>query len=292
MRLLRANCLAGLLAAVILSAVAVPCSATIFYVDNRQGSDGFDGRSPRPVSEQTGPTRTIARALKHAEFGDTIIIANTGVPYYEGVSLVGRSHSGFSNRPFTIVGNGAVIDGSRPVQPESWRRVRKGLWRMTPWRKGHFQLILDDKPLPEFRPEKRPDALPEIPKGQWMAWKGAIYYQGDEFERPALRPFRYAAHSVGVTLYEVRNVQIVDLNLRHFRLDGVNAHDRAQFVRLENVTTTGNGRSGMAVGGNSAVVIRNSEATGNRLHSVLITELGAVKLEDSKLSQPPTVVKE
>ena len=262
--------------------------ATDFHVDNRKGSDAFDGRAAEPTSELTGPTRSIHRAVKLAGPGDTIIVKNTGIPYYESLSLVGRKNSGFPALPFTIRGNGAVIDGSRPVGPKMWRPVGTDLWKLVPWRKGYFQLILKGKPVPEFRPKTRPESLPKIPAGQWTVWKGAIYYQAVKDDNPALRPFRYAYQSVGITLYEVHSVLVMDLTLKHFRLDGVNAHDRCSGVTLHNVNTTGNGRAGMAVGGVSAIVVRKCAITGNRLHSVLITEKGAVKIEESKLDKPPS----
>jgi Right handed beta helix region len=282
------NATLGAMVLVALAAVSMSCFATDLYVDNLRGSNAFDGRSARPSSDTNGPTKTIGRALKLAQTGDRIVIANNGVPYYEGVSLVGRRNSGFSGLPFAIVGNGAVLDGSRPVGPRMWRLVGTDLWKLVPWRKGHFQLILNDKPVPEFRLLKRPDSLPAIPVGRWFAWKGAIYYHVAKRQDPAQQPFRYAYQSVGITLYEVRNVYIADLTLKYFRLDGVNAHDRCRQVTLENIKSTGNGRAGIAVGGSSAVVIRKCEINGNRMNSVLITEHGAVKIEESKLDKPPS----
>jgi hypothetical protein len=275
-------------AMLLLGASATACLATDRYVDNLRGSDAFDGRSASPASDTTGPTKTITRAVQLAHAGDRIIVTNTGVPYYEGISLVGARHSGFPALPFAINSNGAVLDGSRPVGPRMWRRVGPDLWKMVPWRKGHFQLIENDKPVPELRLAARPDALPKIPVGAWFAWKGAIYLQAAKNDNPALRPFRYAFHSVGITLYEVDNVLVTGLTLKHFRLDGLNAHDRSRRVTVENVNAAGNGRAGMAVGGNSTVVIRKCEIGGNRRHSVLITEHGAVKVEDSKLDKPPS----
>lgn len=281
----------------LLTAAFVRCAgADVFYVDNLQGNDGFDGRSDHPVGRITGPTKTISRALRLARGGDTIIVANTGTPYYESLSLAGPKSSGYRGLPFTIVGNGAIVDGSRRVPPRAWKRIGANLWRFVPWRKGYFQLLLNDKPVPEFR-EKVPRTnatglSAKIPAGQWTVWKGAIYYRTGSRESPAELPFRYAYHSVGATLYDVSNVRLVDLTFRFFRLDGVNAHDRCRSVTLEKIKALGNGRSGIAVGGTSAILIRNCEATGNRLNSLLISERGSAKVEDSKLDRPPTVRKD
>jgi Right handed beta helix region len=271
-----------------MAAASTPCLATDLYVDNLRGSDGYDGRSASPVSDVNGPTKTVTRAVQLARAGDRIIIHNTGVAYYEGISLVGGRHSGFPALPFAIVGNGAVLDGSRAVGPRMWRRVGPDLWKLVPWRKGHFQLIENDKPVPEVRLPQRPDSLPKIPVGRWFAWKGAIYYQAAKNDDPPRRNFRYAFHSVGITLYEVHDVYVADLTLKHFRLDGLNAHDRCRNVTVENLKAIGNGRAGVAVGGTSAVVLRKCEISGNRRNSVLITEHGTVKIEASKLDKPPS----
>lgn len=266
--------------------------ADILHVDNRMGSDDFDGRAAMPTSGNTGPTRTLGRALKLASTGDTIVIANNKTPYFESVTLTGKTNSGIEDFPFTIIGNGAIFDGSKPVPPQAWHSVGKDLWMFTPWRKGWFQLILNDKPLPEFRPKTRPDTLPAIPVGHWMAWRGRIYYQAAALEVPIEKPFRYATESVGISLFRVHDVVIRDLTLRHYRQDGVNAHDRVRLITLDGVKLLGNGRAGLAAGGSAGVLLRKSDVAGNRDHSVLITELGAVKAEDSKTDKAPTIEKE
>ncbi|MCH8830176.1 MAG: right-handed parallel beta-helix repeat-containing protein [Planctomycetes bacterium] len=276
-------------AAVLVAVGAEIARAEILYVDNRRGSDSADGRSAVPQGEEVGPTRTISRALRLAGKGDTVIVRNTGRTYYEALHLVGGRNSGFSNLPFTLIGNGVVVDGSRRVPAGAWNFVGAGIWKMTPWRKGHYQLLLKGKPLPEFRPKTRPKQRPAFPQGQWTVWKGSIYLHTAVGERPGEKPYRFAFHSVGVTLYNVRDVQILDFTFQHFRLDGVNAHDLCSRVLLEKLTIHGNGRSGIAVGGSSAVLVRNCPVGINRIHSVLISELGGVKFEDSKLSKPPTL---
>ena len=90
--------------------------------------------------------RTITRALQLAGNGDTIVLANTNVPYRENISLVGSRHSGTPQQPFTIRGNGAILDGSAPVPPEAWESYRGAVFRFSPPRMGYQQLFLDDRP--------------------------------------------------------------------------------------------------------------------------------------------------
>jgi hypothetical protein len=60
---------------------------------------------------------------------------------------------------------------------------------------------------------------------------------------------------VGITLYHVEHVGIVDLTIQGFQLDGISAFNSARDVTIAGVTCRGNGRSGIAVGGASQVLI-------------------------------------
>lgn len=269
-----------------------PVIAATIYVDSLHGDNANDGRSEFPSSPGSGPVRTIARALERAGFGDTISLANHGIPYYERISLTGRRHSGFPGIPFVLEGNGAIVDGSLPVPPSAWERVDRNLWKMTPWRKGHYVLLLGDEPIAEFRVPAAAAQLPAIPAGQWAAWRGSIYYHLPEYEEPSYLPLRFARWGVGLTLYDVRNVTVRNVTFRHFRLDGVNAHDRCRNVILEDVRCVGNGRAGVAVAGTSDVTLRSCQLMGNLRHSVLITERAAAILDPAvpnELDEPPTL---
>ncbi|MGH7127826.1 MAG: right-handed parallel beta-helix repeat-containing protein [Planctomycetaceae bacterium] len=278
--------------AVMAMSVAVHSSrlkADVLFVDNVRGDNAFDGRSRNPVTLDSGPVRTISRALERAHFGDTIIVANTGVPYFESLRLVGGRHSGAPDLPFTIIGNGAIVDGATPIPAEGWHLVGPNLWKVTPWRKGHYQLVLDESLVPEHGCPRAAATLPEIPEGHWCAWRGAIYYQAAVGEEPADRPFRVAARSVGLTLYNVRHVRIQGLRFRYFQLDGINAHDLCYDVIIDDVASTGNARAGMTAAGSSEVVLSRSELSGNRETQLLITENAAVQVEESVISEPPVV---
>jgi len=270
------------IAAIALCSAAIPpgsARAEVLYVNNIFGDDLCNGRAAERVDPETGPLATIQRAIDLADTADVIVIAKTDKPYYESVKLFGRRNSGLEHFRFTIVGNGAVLDGSQAVPPEGWRKAGKDLWKLRPWRKGYYQVLLDGKPVPERTTSPADRALPEIPVGQWCAWRGTIYYRSNPAEYAPLLPFRIAYHDVGLTLYRVRNVEIHDLTLRHFRLDGVSAPDLCRDVVLDRVHSIENGRSGLAVAGTSSVVGRNCELTGNRLHSLLVTGKGEATLE-------------
>ena len=266
------------------------CAATEIYVDNRIGSDTFDGASSEVAGLRFGPVKTIGRALQRARQGDTIIVANRGVPYYEQLSINGRNNSGYGQARFTIVGNGAIVSGARLVPPTAWKAVAPDLWRFAPHRKGHFQLILEDKPVPEMVAARGAKVLPKIPTGQWAAWRGAIYYQAPRLDAPSERAFAFAEGDVGLTFAEVHDVVVIGLTFRHFRLDGVCAHSQCRNVVLNNVRSIGNGRAGLFVGETSRVEALNCTLTGNRLHNVLIRGQFSALHTEPKLSEPPAFI--
>lgn len=259
----------------------------IIYVDSRRGDDQNDGQRADPEGA-SGPVRSLQRAIGLAQRGDEIQLANNGDPYYGGVTLFGERHSGWTHVPFVIAGNGAVLSGAKPVPAGAWQSTAEGYWRVTPWRKTWFQLVRRGEAVPEAECPRDAAALPEIPEGQWCAWRGAVYYRAPLGENPNQQDFALADDEVGLTLLDVHDVLIRELELRHFRLDGINAHDRCREVLLDRVTSRQNGRAGVAVAGTSRVLMLETQLQENRAHSLLLSELGSAELERCRLDQPPT----
>ena len=260
------------------------------YVDSRLGNDRYQGRTPKPTGFVDGPVQTLSAALHLVNAGDVIELANNGVPYYGSATLYGARHSGVLSRPFEIRGNGATLTGAKPIARGCWRQTAPNVWRVTPFRKAHYQLVLNGAAARETACERTSTMLPEMPTDHWCAWRGAVYYHAPAGVIPETQRLALADEEVGFTLIDVENVVIRDLTLQHFRLDGVNAHDRCREIELVNVTLQENGRAGLAVGGTSQVVIRESRIQSNREASVLVTELGEARLDASETDVAPTVV--
>ncbi|MGE5191491.1 MAG: right-handed parallel beta-helix repeat-containing protein, partial [Deltaproteobacteria bacterium] len=159
------------------------------------------------------------------------------------------------------------------------------VWRFTPRRKAFYQLVSGDRALPEYVCPPRAASLPEIPAGHWCAWRGSIYYRTlpGRSQTQNDPPLAFAAEEVGITLLDVEDAVIHNLELRHFRLDGVNAHDRCKRVILDSVRLIENGRAGLAVGGSSTVGIKDSTVEGNRLVSILNAEVAQTEVLTSQL---------
>ncbi len=250
MRILLAVCIVSLV-------TASPLSARDIYVNNVGGDDHQLGNAPTSSSEESGPTRTIRRALKLARFGDRVILENTGQPYRECISLEGPENSGSKMTPFVLEGNGAILDGSLPVPTAAWQPVAGDVLAFQPPRTSFCLLLLDGELTGRQSGIDRRDYSLLKPR-EWTLTERQILFRVEQNALPSDYELSYTALPVGVTLYGVRNVVIRNLFVQGYRIDGINAHDNAFEVALEDLTCRANGRSGISVGGASRVAVRRS----------------------------------
>lgn len=284
-----------LLAAAMLALLApLPATAAPLYVDNMAGDDRYDGRAPQWQAHQTGPVRTIGRALELALPADRIVIANTGVPYRESLSLSAGNHSGWSEQPFVIDGNGAALDGSQAVPPRLWEHHRGDIFRFRPARGRFQQLFLDGKPLTRVAVDAASGRLPELEPLQWCLHQGAIHFRAEAGKLPDRYPLAYAALPVGITLHNVRHVFVLDLIVQGYQLDGVHATGGASMCRLGGLTCRGNGRAGVAVTGDARIWMDGCLVGDNGAAQLLADGLSITVVEGCELlgETAPAVVRD
>lgn len=246
-----------ILGLLLVACLATPAAALDIYVNNETGDDYGNGRAPEFVEGRTHPVRTIKRALQLGDRYARIVIANTGKPYRECLSINGPAQSGNREVPFLIEGNGATLDGTRHVPPESWRHHAGDVFRYGPY-KLTFPMLYDaqGRPLERVQADDAKDAPPELAPLQWCSWRRQTYFRIeptktiDDYE--LFEPF----HDVGITLYKCEYVVISDLVIQGYRLDGVQAADGVFHTVLLGMTCRGNGRSGLAVAGASRMDAR------------------------------------
>jgi hypothetical protein len=241
------------------------------------------GLQPRPLADRSGPVRTIAKALRLAVSGDHIVLADTGQPYRESISLVGVRHSGSMLQPLVIAGNGAVLDGSAPVPVDQWQHTGGGVYRFHPPRMGPQQLFLDDRPALRVAVSATADRAPKLAPRQWCVVQGDLFFRVEKGKMPADYRLTYAALPSGITLYQVDHVAITDLTVQDFQLDGVSALNSARNVHLTGVTCRGNGRNGLCVGGASQVEIDSCLLGNNGAAQLLTTPNSETHIYDSHL---------
>jgi hypothetical protein len=238
-------------------------AARDIFVNNVTGDDLRSGGSPTSHGAASGPVRTIARALRAAEKGDRIMLADTGQPYRASITLHGGRHSGFPSRPFVIQGNGAVLDGSQSVPGDRWEHYQGNVFRFQPVRMTYQQLFLDGQPAQRRRAtpgDGQPRSLKPL---EWSLFDRYLYFRVEKDKLPHRYQLSHAVLPAGITLYQVRHVVISDLVIQGFQLDGVNAHDGVVDATLVGLTCRVNGRSGFSVGGASRVRVQGCSASGN-----------------------------
>jgi hypothetical protein len=254
----------------LVSSAALPGSPLVhraiardLYVNNLAGDDLLDGGSPTGRGSGRGPVQTLRQALWLANTGDHVVMANTGTPYRESVTLFGDKHSGFTERPFIIDGQGAVLDGSMAVPPGAWQHYRDDVFRFRPERMAYQQLFLDGRPAARRSPASTLGGLPALDPLDWALYDGQIYFRVEEGRLPEQYNPSDAYLTVGITLYKVEHVAIANLFVQGFQLDGINLQDVRSPCTLTEISARGNGRSGIAVCGASRATIEACLAGNN-----------------------------
>jgi hypothetical protein len=260
---------------------AIPAAAIDIFVDNLGGSDAADGRAAAGSSSQSGPLRTIARALSLARGGDRIVLAKTEEPYREEVTLSGPRHSGDFRDPLTIVGSGATLDGTRPIPLPAWEHFEKDIFRFRPRHLGFQMLYRDGRPLPQIHVPPGAVKLPGLKELQWCLLDGRVYLRMEKLKQPLEYKLSHSVLQTGITLYGVRGVLIEDLVVQGFRYDGISAADRATGVVLSGVTLRGNGRSGLNVSGASKVRLASALAGDNGRMQLRVEYPGELRVDET-----------
>lgn len=276
----------------VLLGLAAPAAGRDIFVSNRGGDDRANGASATPLG-LLGPVHSIRKALLVAQAGDRIVLANTGVPYREMVSLSTGRHSGLSlTQPFVIDGNGASLDGSASVPAAAWQSAGGPLFRFRPQRMSYQQLFRDGRPL--VRRSRLPEDL-DLPKLEPLEWTldgGWIYFRPEDGKLPADYALSCCSLRTGITLYHVHNVVITNLTVEGFQLDGINAFDGARDCQLVQVVARGNGRSGVTAAGSSQLEVLGSLVGDNGWAQLFVEGLALASVRETHLlanTAPPIV---
>lgn len=259
---------------------AMPCAARDVYVNNVTGDDRAGGESA-DAAASSRPVRTIERALRLVNRGGRIILASTGEPYREMISLSDREHRGYPGQPLVIVGNGAVLDGTVAAAPGAWRHERENTFSMRPRRLTYQQLFRDGAPLRRVRSESGGAEGLALEPLTWALHDGRIFLGVEAGRLPEQYSLRHCGLQTGITLYNTEHVRIEDLVIQGFQQDGVNAHELVRHCELVRVESRANGRSGISVGGVSRVDLRECGGYDNGEVQLRVEGLANVSAERS-----------
>lgn len=255
----------------VVGAVFSEVSARDIFVDNVRGNDEYTGWYTSLLPDENGPVRTISRALKLAQAGDRIVLAKNEEPYRESVTFIGKNHSGAYGKPFILEGNGAVLDGSELISPDSWHYFRDGMFYFRPKYLAYQNLFLNGKPLTRMSIPDDEIPVVKLEPMQWCLYEGHIIFKPEKERMPDEYPLACTSLRCGISLVFVKDVEIRNLTAQGYQNDGIAATNSATNVYLSNVTLRGNARAGVFVGGACTLWVINS-TVGNNNAAQLLTE--------------------
>jgi hypothetical protein len=243
--------------------------ADTIYVDNVLGDDLHEGTEP-DSSGRDGPVRTLDKALRISNPGDHIVLAATGEPYRESIGLSAAQHCGNAISPFIIDGQGAILEGADPVPYAAWENFAGPVFRFRPTRTSYQHLFLDGKPAVERKILPGETRLPELEPLEWYRRGAYIYFRVDPDKLPRDYNLSCSARQTGITLYHVHDVVVMNLVVQGFRLDGLNVNDGVTRCEVLDITSRGNGRSGITVAGSSKARIEGCLVGDNGEQQLLV----------------------
>jgi hypothetical protein len=293
-----------LLITVVITLIGFNAEAKTVYVNNTMGDDRFTGEREDFDVVEAGPVRTIKRATELARLGDTISLADTGVPYQECVSLTNKNASGINAEyPFILEGNGASLDGRVTVEHEKWehfKEIYKNVKDNPPEYQGdifrlhvakyypnavcYCMLFVDAMPIQNKSAEPMESPVGQLNELDAALFEGYLYFRPEKGKTPEDYKLEITALRTGITLNHVDHVVIRNLIVQGFQLDGVSLANSATNVVIEQCTIRGNARAGMAVGWGSDVKASRILMCANAFSEVLTLPYSRVKIEKSRLS--------
>ncbi len=256
------------LPSIFVAAISTPAVllAIDLHVDPKSGDDANDGK--------TAPVKSIARAIKLAQPGDTVHL--TPGTYYESADLSNKH--GQAGKPITLDGHGAVLDGSEPVTSEEWTQVLPDLYRRQKIYKttddaivSRWFLLWDGKMQRMGRCSKGPSEPLKKPEdlqpGEWTFVReedDAFYLKlkpGQKLDEANIRyPKRSSAviHSIAGSWLTVKNITGM-----HVYNDGFNVHGAQRSLVFENITAMNCGDDGFSAHEDADCLIDGFVSIGN-----------------------------
>lgn len=257
------------------TSLACPAGAADLHVDSVSGDDTGDGLA-RPV-------RTLARAIRLAQPGDTIHLKP--MVYHDWAAFFDKS--GEPGQPITLEGHGATLEGCDPLDPAGWVEVSPGLYRhddllpLTDAIIDRWFFLWDEKLNRMNRCSKGPSEPLKPPSdlrpGEWTFVKDAErtraarkgYINGSFFVRlPAGQSLADAKIQVpyrpaGVLIHgKSRHLVIRNLTSTHPYNDGFNLSDCRDIV-FENIRAVDCGDDGISAHGDCLYRVDGFTSIGN-----------------------------
>ena len=233
----------------ILVAWSTSTQGATYYVNNRTGSDAFNGTAAQPGPKGAGPFATIQTANALLAAGDTLSLANTGKPYRESIHFHGLR--GTPAKPIVIEGNGATITGLRTLT--EWIKQDDGSYlcplKGRPY--GCPYLMVDGKRQPAAARKGSPTF------GRCLWDSAGVHFMPEPGKTPADYAIEATVLVSGVLVSSSSYVVVRDLISERFSNDGYNIHGECRGWLCENIVGRYNGDDGFSIHETVGAVVRN-----------------------------------
>ena len=241
---------------VLVAAAVLSASAADYYVDGVKGDDAKDGRTPETAF------RTFKCATRRLRAGDTLNLV-AGQVYGETLYIW---TSGTPEKPIVIRGNGAVIDGLKPIPDESWQAKGEGLF-FSPnkrcWGAHDPQVVNANGSVISLDPSTgRRYAVAKLAPGQ-AGWdkEGTWYRSADGKPPKGLRGYFLGE---GVNIHgDASYITVENLTCEHVSNDGFNVHGSSLGLVFRNIVGRNCGDEGLSVHEDVQAVVYNGLFYGN-----------------------------
>jgi hypothetical protein len=260
---------------VLICAVAGPAlGQKTIYVDNRNGNDAAAGLAAKYSGRNQGPVQTVQTALRRVPNGGRIVLLPTAAPYAEPFVIDGGSR-GTAHQPLVIEGNGNLLIGEVPIDPEDWQPFTRSVVRhphpmtsMTRFLAGAETIPIALVPQPN-----------DLPAEHLTFHDGQVYF----CPRPGARiedyDLRRTSPPAAIMINRASHIVLRHFRIRGYRIDGIQVKGPADDIRIEDCVVEGASRAGLSVSTNSRVAVTNVSFVGNRKVGVLVDNVANVVLD-------------
>lgn len=233
---------------VAVTVLGTAASAATYHVNNEVGRDSYNGLSAKPGPNGAGPFTTIQAGTVLLGAGDTLSLANTGVPYRESIIFFGVR--GTPARPIVVEGNGATITGLRPLT--EWVKQDDGSYLCpTKGRPYGFAFLMVDGA--RRNPARKGEPTPEL-----CVWDSTGVHFVPEAGK-AIGDYEIEGTLLVSGLLTSNSSYVVVRNLisEYHSNDGYNIHGECRGWYFENIEGRYNGDDGFSIHETIGAVVRS-----------------------------------
>jgi hypothetical protein len=206
------------------------------YVDNIKGDDAKSGLS----KEESVKTLKKAVAILRRQKDKTLIMENTGTPYYETLRI--SRFPTTAKSPLTVEGNGAVISGLKLIPAEKWEK-QNTVYFAPYTRRGALNpyLVINGKELVRVKGKEK-----LTPYTHYWAKEG-VYFMPEEGKNISSYKLYGTVLASGFAVSHTSYIVCNNLVAEYFSNDGFNVHGDCQALVFNNIVGRYNGDDGFSV---------------------------------------------